>query len=66
MHSSFYDPQYMQPSQIGIEYLLPIFTNAIGQDDMEHTRQTQFDEGKLYRRYHSVNTDINKRIRWLD
>jgi 6-phosphofructokinase 1 len=66
LHASFYDPRHMQPSSTGIEYLLPIFTSAIGQDDMEYTRQTQFDEGKLYRRYHSVNTDINKRIRCLE
>ena len=65
MHPSFYDPQHMQPSRIGIEYLLPIFTSAIGSDDMEHLRQTLFDSGNLYRPYHSVNTDIFKRIRYL-
>jgi 6-phosphofructokinase 1 len=65
MHPSFYDPILMQPSAIGIEYLLPIFTNAIGHDDTEHLRQTLFDSGNLYRAYHSVNTDINKRIRYL-
>ena len=65
MHPSFYDPQRMQPSRIGIEYLLPIFTSAIGSDDMEHLRQTLFDSGNLYRPYHSVNTDIFKRIRYL-
>jgi hypothetical protein len=56
----------MRPSPLGIEYLLPIFTNAIGADDMEHTRQTLFDSGNLFRRYHSVNVDVNKRIRHLD
>jgi hypothetical protein len=66
MHASFYDPALMLPSRIGIEYLLPIFTNAIGADDVEHTRQTLFDSGNLFRPYHSVNTDINKRIRFLD
>lgn len=66
LHPSFYDPAAMQPSRMGIEYLLPIFTDAIGPDDMEHTRQTSFDAGNLFRPYHSVNTDINKRIRFLE
>jgi 6-phosphofructokinase 1 len=66
MHPAFYDPLRMQPSAVGIEYLLPIFSNAIGPDDMEHVRQTLFDAGNLYRPYHSVNTDINKRIRYLE
>jgi 6-phosphofructokinase 1 len=66
MHPSFYDPHLMRPSRMGIEYLLPIFTNAISDADMEHTRQTLFDAGNLYRPYHSVNTDINKRIRYLE
>ena len=66
MHSSFYDPQRMQLSKIGIEYLLPIFTNAIGHDDVEAIRQTLFDSGNLLRPFHSVNTDVNKRIRYLE
>jgi ATP-dependent phosphofructokinase / diphosphate-dependent phosphofructokinase len=65
MHPSFYDPDQMQPSRVGMEYLLPIFTNAIGHDDMENMRETLFDPGNLYRAYHSVNTDINKRICYL-
>ncbi len=65
MHPSFYDAERMQPSQIGIEYLLPIFTNAIGHADVEYIRQTVFDAGNLTRPFHSVNTDINKRIRFL-
>ena len=66
MHSSFYDPELMRPSRIGIEYLLPIFTDAIGNDDMEHLRQTLFAGANLTQPYHSVNTDVNKRIRYLD
>jgi 6-phosphofructokinase 1 len=66
MHPSFYDPQQMTASRLGIEYLLPIFTNAIGSDDVEHIRQTLFDSGNLFRPYHSVNTDIQKRVRFLD
>jgi ATP-dependent phosphofructokinase / diphosphate-dependent phosphofructokinase len=66
VHPLMYDEKLMQPSAIGIEYLLPIFTSAIGDDDVEHIRQTLFDSGNLYRRYHSVNTDLQKRIRHLD
>ena len=65
VHPSFYDAQRMLPSSIGIEYLLPIFTNAIGADDMEHTRETLFDPGNLYRTYHSPNTDLQKRTQYL-
>lgn len=65
-HPSFYDVEGMRPSRLGIEYLLPIFTDAIGADDMEHTRETLFDSGNLFRPYRSVNTDINKRIHYLD
>jgi hypothetical protein len=45
---------------------LPIFTDAIGDDDMEHTRQTLFAAGNLAQPYHSINTDINKRIRCIE
>lgn len=65
MHASFYDPCAMKPSRLGIEYLLPVFTNAIGADDVEYLRQTLFDSGNLMRAYHSVNTDIAKRIQYL-
>ncbi|HEX6738520.1 MAG TPA: 6-phosphofructokinase [Vicinamibacteria bacterium] len=66
MHPSFYDAELMRPSRIGVEYLLPIFTNAIGHADMEAIRQGVFDSGSLFRPYHSVNTDVNKRIRHLE
>ena len=65
MHPALYDSKLLKPSRLGIEYLLPIFTNAIGGDDMEHTRQTLFATGNLTQPYHSINTDINKRIRYL-
>jgi hypothetical protein len=38
-------------------------TSAVGHADLEAIRQTVFDWGSLFRTYHSVNTDINKRIR---
>ena len=66
MHPSLYDPHLMKPSKMGIEYLLPIFTDAIGNDDVEHMRQTLFDPGNLAQPYHSINTDVHKRIRYLE
>ena len=66
MHPSLYDPLRMKPSRLGIDYLLPIFTGAIGYDDAEHMRQTLFDAGNLTQPYHSINTDVHKRIRYLD
>lgn len=66
VHPAFYDAEQMRVSPVGIQYLLPIFTNAIGHDDVEHTRQTLFNAGNLMGPYHSVNTDVNKRIRYLE
>jgi 6-phosphofructokinase len=65
MHPSLYDPHMMKPSRCGVEYLMPIFTDAIGNDDMEHVRQSLFATGNLTQPYRSVNTDVNKRIRFL-
>ncbi len=65
MHPALYDPELMMPSRLGAEYLLPIFTRAVGHDDLEYQRHASFDPGNLFRPYHSVNTDINKRIRYL-
>jgi 6-phosphofructokinase len=65
MHQTLYDPLLMKPSKLGIGYLLPIFTDAIGYDDAEHMRQTVFDAGNLSQPYHSINTDVQKRIRYL-
>src|SRR5262245_20740929 len=66
MHPSLYDPKLLKPSRMGIEYLMPIFTDAIGNDDSEHMRQTLFDPGNLAQPYHSINTDVQKRIRYLE
>ena len=66
MHPAFYDPRLMKPSRLGIDYLLPIFTDAIGNDDAEYMRQTLFDPGNLAQPYHSINTDVNKRIHYLE
>jgi 6-phosphofructokinase 1 len=66
MHPSLYDPQLMKPSKLGMSYLLPIFTDAIGNDDAEHMRQTLFNPGNLSQPYHSINTDVQKRIRYIE
>ncbi len=66
LHPALYDPKLMKPSKLGIEYLLPIFTDAIGSDDAEHMRQTLFDPGNLAQPYHSINTDVHKRIHYLE
>ncbi|MDB5313340.1 MAG: 6-phosphofructokinase [Gemmataceae bacterium] len=66
MHEEFYDPHLMRPSEIGIDYLRPIFNNAVGADDVEVLRSDLFDPSHLKMPYHSVNTDVNKRIRYLE
>jgi ATP-dependent phosphofructokinase / diphosphate-dependent phosphofructokinase len=66
MHPALYDPKQMKPSRLGVDYLLPIFTDAIGMDDAEHMRQTLFNPGNLAQPYHSINTDVHKRIRYLE
>jgi hypothetical protein len=49
-----------------VDYLVPIFSDALGADDMEAVRQTLFHTSNLTQPYHSPNVDINKRIRFLD
>jgi ATP-dependent phosphofructokinase / diphosphate-dependent phosphofructokinase len=66
LHPSFYDADNLRMSPTGVSYLLPIFANAIGQDDMEYVRQSLFQTGNLTQPYHSVNVDVNKRITYLD
>lgn len=66
LHRELYDAALMRPSAVGVDYLQPIFTNAIGMDDMEHLRATQFAPGNLTEPYHSINTDVAKRIRYLE
>ncbi len=66
MHPALYDAKQMKPSAFGVDYLRPIFTDAIGEDDLEHLRQTLFATGNLMQPYHSINTDVHKRIRYLE
>jgi 6-phosphofructokinase 1 len=65
VHPTFYHNERMAPSRMGTEYLLQIFSQALGHDDMENIRRTLFDSGNLFRPYHSVNTDVARRIRYL-
>jgi len=66
VHPSFYDSARMRASRTGVDYLLQIFTRAIGHDDLENISQSLFDPGNLFRPYHSPNTDISRRIKYLD
>ena len=65
MHPDFYDPVNLRASRVGIDYLVPIFTGAIGADDAEAMRTGIFNPASLSLPYHSVNVDVNKRIRFL-
>lgn len=64
VHPSLYDSARMQLSEFGRQYLQPIFSSAIGWDDVEFIRAETFSPGNLTNRFQSVNVDIRKRIRW--
>jgi 6-phosphofructokinase 1 len=66
LHPSCYDAHAMKPSRAGIEYLKQILTGAIGHDDVESIRDNLFAVGNLLEPYHSPNTDVGKRIRYLE
>jgi 6-phosphofructokinase 1 len=66
VHPTFYDRERLGLSRTGINYLLPIFGNAISLEDLEVVRQTLFHPGNLTQPYHSINVDVNKRICYLD
>jgi 6-phosphofructokinase len=65
MHPTFYDKERMRPSRLGIEYLTQVLTHAIGSEDVESIRNTLFAPGNLLEPYHSLNTDMAKRICYL-
>ena len=65
VHPSLYDAGRMQLSPLGMAYLKPIFTRAVGADDVEYIRREVFDAGCLSNRYQSINSDIRRRIRYL-
>jgi 6-phosphofructokinase 1 len=66
VHPSFYDEEAMKASAAGAEYLLHIFTGAIGHDDVAAIRTTTFAPGNILQPYHSPNVDIGRRIQYLD
>jgi ATP-dependent phosphofructokinase / diphosphate-dependent phosphofructokinase len=45
---------------------MPIVTDAIGNDDTESMRQVLFDPGNLAQPYHSIDSDVHKRVRYLE
>ena len=66
VHPSLYNAKRFQPSQLGCEYLQPIFDHAVGHEDLEMLHARLFERGHLMTRYQSVNIEIQKRIRTLD
>lgn len=66
LHPTFYDAKALRVSRVGVEYLMQTLTGAVGQDDIESIRDTLFIPGNLLQPYHSPNTDISKRIRYLE
>ncbi|MFN0052443.1 MAG: 6-phosphofructokinase [Planctomycetales bacterium] len=66
MYPSFYDSEALRPSRMGVDYLVPIFSNALGVDDMEAVRHSLFHTSNLTQPFHSVNIDVNKRICFLE
>ncbi len=65
LHPLFYDTVRFQPSKLGVAFLKPIFTGAIGTGDVEHIRNTLFNPGNLTGRYQSINVDVHKRMKFL-
>lgn len=65
VHTSMYDQDHYRVSEFGVEYLKPIFRNAVGWDDVEVLRRGIFSRENLVGRYQSVNVDISKRVRRL-
>ena len=66
MHPAFYDPRADEASRLGIDYLLPIFTDAIGR---RRCRAHAADAVRSRQSRAAVSLDqhrFNKRIRYLD
>ena len=64
LSGTFYDPKRFLPSAKGVKYLRSIFSNALGEGDVE-SLMSLFDTGNLTHPYDSVNVDVNKRIHRL-
>ncbi len=66
MHPSFYDPErHAAVSQIGIDYLHADLHQRHRGGRRGGAAGELFDPSNLTMPYHSVNTDVNKRIRYL-
>ncbi len=66
VHPSFWDSKRFKLSELGRKYLQPIFTNAIGRDDMEAIHTKMFSPANLVTRYQSFNVEIQKRLQYLE
>lgn len=66
VHPSLWDTKRFQLSELGREYLRPIFTQAIGRDDVEALHAKLFNPGNLVTRYQSFNIEIQKRVQYLE
>ncbi|MCH7988913.1 MAG: 6-phosphofructokinase [Planctomycetes bacterium] len=66
VHLSLYDAENFRPSELGVQYLLPIFTDAIGVDDMEFLRTELFNPNNPADRYRSINVEIQKKTEFLE
>ena len=65
VHDSFYDSSRMHISETGIRYLLPIFSDAIGAEDVEQIRHSLFDSGNLQDEYRSISVAMKRRTETL-
>jgi hypothetical protein len=59
-----FDPKLMKPS-MGIDYLLRSSPTPLAATTRSIAADI-FDPGNLVQPYHSINTDIHKRIRYID
>lgn len=65
VHPSLWDAKRFQLSDLGRRYLMPIFTQAIGRDDVEAMHAKLFNPANLVMRYQSFNVEIQKRVQYL-
>ena len=66
VHPSLWDAKRFQLSELGRRYLMPIFNQAIGRDDVEAMYAKLFNPANLVMRYQSFNVEIQKRVQYLD
>lgn len=66
VHPSLWDTKRFQLSELGRSYLRPIFTNAIGRDDLEAMHAKLFNPANLVQRYQSFNVEMQKRIQYFE